>query len=84
MQTVTTTQMPAAKLNKANARDVAKARLALRMGEAGIYARSLSAIHRSSSFAQQMQVERAIHEDGMAHLFGRHPNSGAMISAVAA
>lgn len=71
-----------AKLNKANARDVAKARAALATGEAGIYARSLSGIHRSSSRLQQREVEAAIHLDNMQHLFGRHPQSGALISAV--
>lgn len=71
-----------AKLNKANARDVAKARAALAMGEAGIYARSLSAIHRSSSRQQQIEVERAICDDNAQHLFRRHPQTGAMISGV--
>lgn len=78
------TQMPTAKLSKANARDVAMCRRLLTAGDVGAYARGMSGIHRSSSFRQQMEVERAINEDGMAHLFGRHPQSGAMIPAVAA
>ncbi|ANI79039.1 hypothetical protein [Sphingobium sp. EP60837] len=80
MQIITPDQRPA-KLNKANARDVAKARAALAMGEGGIYARSLSAIHRSSSAQQQREVEWAIAADGAQHLFARHPNTGALVAA---
>lgn len=68
------------KLNKANARDVAKARKALAMGENGIYARCMSAIHRSSSFQQQQAIGFAIHEDNAEHLFRRHPDNGCMIA----
>jgi len=78
---ITETTMPAAKLNKANARDVAMCRRLLKAGEVGAYARGMSGIHRSSSFAQQVQVERAIHEDGMQDMFKRAA-SGAMIAAV--
>lgn len=69
-----------AKFTKANARDVAKARQNLTAdGGLHYYAASLSGIHRSSSFAQQVLIEQAIVDDGMQHLFGRHQLSGAMI-----
>ena len=71
------------KLNKANARDVASARMMLRhYGDARYYAASLSCIHRSSSSAQQFEIEHAIVNDSMQHLFGRHPVNGCMLSAV--
>lgn len=85
MQITAVIMAPApAKLNKANARDVAMCRRLLNAGEFGAYARGMSGIHRSSSRAQQIEVERAICEDSAGAFFRRHPQSGAMISAVAA
>jgi len=83
MQFTGTVQAPKpAKLNKANARDVKLCRQHLATGNPGAYARGMSGIHRSSSRAQQIEVERAICDDGQQGLFKRHPQSGAMISAV--
>lgn len=70
-------------LNKANARDVAKARAYLAAtGDAHYYASTLAGIHRSSSHQQQLAIEAAICDDRMQHLFGRHPVNGCMLSAV--
>lgn len=71
-----------ATLNKANARDIAKARALLNCdGGHRYYAETLSVIHRSSSAAQQQAVEQAIIDDGMTYLFMRHPTNGCMLSA---
>jgi hypothetical protein len=69
-------------LNKANARDIAKARsiLGTQDGER-MYAATLAGIHRSSSRLQQVEVEHAICDDGMCHLFYRHPVNGCMLAA---
>lgn len=73
------------KLNKANARSVKLARAVLRnTGDERYYAASLAGIHRSSSRLQQIEVEAAICNDGMQHLFLRHPVNGCMLSAVEA
>lgn len=70
------------KLNKANARDVKKARAILAHGDKRYYAASLSGIHRSSSLLQQIEIEAAICNDGMQDLFRRHPVNGCMLSNV--
>jgi hypothetical protein len=79
---ITITEANAPKLNKANARDVAMCRRLLAAGEFGAYARGMSGIHRSSNFRQQQAVCAAIREDSTGRFFARHPQSGAMISAV--
>ena len=76
-----------ASLTKSNQRDVAAARnIRDMMPDAmsdGIYARSLSGIHRASSLGQQRAIELVIADDDTGHLFTRH-QSGALIEAGAA
>ena len=71
-----------AKLSKANEREVAKAR-AIRiafpgMTSDGVYARTLSAMHRCGSTVQQSAIDAVIAEDRTSHLFATH-TSGALV-----
>lgn len=83
--TLQTTEPKAAKLSKANARDITVARSVLNTQDGPrYYAAALSGIHRSSSRQQQIAVEQAIIADQMQHLFRRHASNGCMLPVEAA
>ena len=66
--------------SKSTARAVDMARLHLRTGNSGAYARSLSAEHRAGSARQQRAVEAIIAADATSHLFTRHPANGCLLA----
>jgi hypothetical protein len=61
------------RLSKTTARAVDMARLHLRTGNPGAYARSLAGEHRATNKRQQRATEAAITADACEHLFTRHP-----------
>lgn len=75
-----TTAPTAAKLNKANARDVRMARQHLAIGNVQAYANGMAGIHRSSSRQQQREIEAAIVADDMTGIFYRHPQNGCLLA----
>jgi hypothetical protein len=75
---ITTAAAP--KLNKANARDVGMCRRHLACGDIQAYANGMAGIHRSSSRAQQAEIEAAIIADDMQGAFYRHPSNGCMMA----
>lgn len=56
------------------------ARLHLRYGNPGGYARCLSAEHRAQTGRQQRAIEAVIAADATAHLFTRHATNGCLLS----
>ena len=60
-----------AQLSKSNATGVKSARLHLRLGNEGAYARSMSGMHRAASAPQQSAIWAAVRDDGMEHHFTR-------------
>jgi hypothetical protein len=67
-------------LSKSTARAVDMARLHLRTGNPGAYARSLSAEHRAGNNRQQRAIEMVIASDGLERLFVRHPANGCLLA----
>ena len=67
-------------LSKTTARAVETARLHLRYGNPGGYARSLAGEHRATNPRQQRTIEAVIAADAMERLFIRHPANGCLIA----
>jgi hypothetical protein len=67
-------------LFKATARAVDMARLHLRGGNPGAYARSLAGEHRATNARQQRAIEAMIAADGSARLFMQHPTNGCLLA----
>jgi len=62
------------------ARAVETARLHLRYGDPGAYARSLAGEHRSTNPRQQRAIEAVIASDACERLFTRHPANGCLMA----
>jgi hypothetical protein len=67
-------------LSKTTARAVEMARLHLRYGNPGGYARSLAGEHRATNPRQQRAIEAVIAADACEHLFTRHPANGCLLA----
>ena len=67
-------------LPKTTARAVDMARLHLRTGNPGAYARALSGEHRAANRRQQHAIEAVIASDGQERLFVRHPANGCLLA----
>jgi len=67
-------------LTKVTARAVDTARLHLRTGNPGAYARALAGEHRASNKRQQFALEAVIAADGQERLFTRHPANGCLMA----
>lgn len=86
MTTLTTDMRPAkitrptSSLNKSTAHAVDIARLHLRTGNPGAYARSLAGEHRASNTQQQRAIEAVIAADACERLFTRHPGNGCLLA----
>jgi hypothetical protein len=71
---------PAPPMSKTTARAVEMARLHLRHGNPGAYARALAGEHRAANRRQQRAIEAVISSDGQEHLFARHPANGCLLA----
>lgn len=71
---------PAPALTKINERAVDMARLHLRTGNPGAYARALAGEHRAANRRQQQAIEAVIASDCQERLFVRHPASGCLLA----
>jgi hypothetical protein len=67
-------------LNTSTARAVDLARLHLRTGNPGAYARSLAGEHRVTNSRQQRAIEAVIAADACERLFIRHPANGCLMA----
>lgn len=67
-------------LSKSVARAVESARLHLRHGNPGAYARALSGEHRAANSRQQRAIEAVIASDGQQRLFIRHAANGCLLA----
>jgi hypothetical protein len=67
-------------LTASTARAIDKARLQLRTGNSGAYARALAHEHRASSRRQQSAIEAVIAADACERLFVRHPADGCLLA----
>lgn len=67
-------------LSKTTARAVEMARLHLRYGNPGGYARSLAGEHRATNPRQQRAIEAVIAADACERLFTRHPANGCLLA----
>lgn len=67
-------------LSKTTARAVDMARLHLRAGNPGAYARSLAGEHRATNSRQQRAIEAVIAADACERLFTRHPANGCLLA----
>ena len=67
-------------MNKSTARAVDMARLHLRTGNAGAYARSLAGEHRATNVRQQRAIEAVIAADACERMFTRHPVNGCLLA----
>jgi hypothetical protein len=67
-------------LSRSTFRAVENARLHLRYGNPGAYARSLAGEHRSQTERQQRAIEAVIAPAATAHLFTRHPGNGCLMA----
>lgn len=74
-----------AKLSKSNEAGIKSARLHLRLGNHGAYARSMSSLHRAASTAQQKLIWEEILRDEMelwfARVWSRVTNSYSLVEA---
>ena len=70
----------ATQLSKSVQKAVATARLHLRTGNPGAYARAMSAEHRCASLRQQLAIWAEIRADEMEHHFGRIHNGTCVIA----
>jgi len=61
-------------------RAVEAARLHLRYGNPGGYARSLAGEHRATNPRQQRAIEAVISADACERLFTRHPGNGCLMA----
>jgi hypothetical protein len=66
--------------SKSTTRAIEIARLHLRHGNPGGYARCLSAEHRAQSARQQRAIEAVIAADATSYLFTRHATNGCLLS----
>jgi P pilus assembly chaperone PapD len=71
---------PTSSLTKSTARAVDNARLHLRTGNPGAYARSLAGEHRAANARQQRAIEAVIASDSQEQLFIRHPANGCLLA----
>lgn len=71
---------PTPSLTKMTTRAVDMARLHLRGGNSGAYARGLAGEHRASNTRQQRAIEAVIASDGCEHLFSKHPANGCLMA----
>jgi hypothetical protein len=62
------------------ARAIDTARLHLKTGNPGTYARSLAGEHRAQSERQQRAIEAVIAADATGHLFTRHADNGCLLA----
>lgn len=62
-------------------RAIDTARLHLRTGNPGAYARALAGEHRAQNERQQRAIEAVIASDATNHLFTRHPGNGCLLAA---
>lgn len=67
-------------MSKSTARAVETARLHLRYGNPGAYARSLAGEHRSQNSRQQRAIEAVIAADATGYLFTRHATNGCLLA----
>jgi hypothetical protein len=67
-------------LSKTTTRAVDLARLHLRAGNPGAYARSLAGEHRATNSRQQRAIEAVIAADACERLFTRHPANGCLLA----
>lgn len=67
-------------LSKTTARAVDMARLHLRTGNPGAYARALAGEHRATNSRQQRALEAVIASDGLERLFVRHPANSCLLA----
>ncbi|WP_426256846.1 hypothetical protein [Sphingomonas sp. DC2300-3] len=67
-------------LSKTTTRAVDMARLHLRTGNPGAYARSLAGEHRATNSRQQRAIEAVIAADACERLFTRHPANGCLLA----
>ncbi|MFA9973092.1 hypothetical protein ABVC88_23100 [Xanthomonas euvesicatoria] len=67
-------------LSKITSRAVDMARLHLRTGNPGAYARSLAGEHRAANARQQRAIEAVIAADACERLFTRHPSNGCLMA----
>jgi hypothetical protein len=67
-------------LTKGTARAVDTARLHLRHGNPGAYARAIAGEHRAANERQQRALEAVIACDGQERLFSRHPANGCLLA----
>ena len=68
-------------ISKPTARAVEIARVHLRTGNPGAYARSLAGEHRAANVRQQRAIEAVIACDGQERLFTRHTANGCLLAA---
>jgi hypothetical protein len=71
---------PAPKMSISVARALDTARLHLRTGNPGAYARALAGEHRAQNERQQRAIEAAIVADATSRLFTRHPGNGCLLA----
>jgi hypothetical protein len=71
---------PVPAFTKGTTRAVDTARLHLRGGNPGAYARGLAGEHRASNARQQQAIEAVIASDGCEHLFSTHPANGCLMA----
>ena len=67
-------------LTKTTTHAVEMARLHLRNGNPGGYARTLAGEHRATSTRQQTAIEAVIASDGLERLFVRHVANGCLLA----
>lgn len=68
------------KMSASVAKAIDLARLYLRTGNPGAYARSLAGEHRAQTSRQQRAIEMVIASDGQERLFTRHPANGCLLA----
>lgn len=74
------THTPTSSMSKSVAKAVDMARLHLRTGNSGAYARALAGEHRASSPRQQRAIEAVIAADACERLFSRHAGNGCLLA----
>jgi hypothetical protein len=67
-------------LSKSTSRAVDTARLHLRPGNPGAYARTIASEHRAANTRQQRAIEAVIASDGQERLFVRHLANGCLLA----
>jgi hypothetical protein len=67
-------------ISRSTQRAVDNARIHLRTGNPGAYARSLAGEHRAQTVRQQRAIEAVIAADATTHLFTRHAGNGCLMA----